>query len=404
MKWHPLWVIAYLTGLISSGHISTNMYAPSLPAMAVYFDAPAAQVQATVSLFLVAFALGQLVYGPLSDRFGRRDVLIGGLVLYLGATVGSIVLATLFPSVDILIVCRVLQALGACAGPVIGRAITRDLYSREDTARMMAHVAVAMGLAPAFAPVLGGYLEEWFDWRASFVVVLGFVTVVLAVTAIALPETNTHRSANARESLVGMISDFRALARSREYVSFVLVGSFIYGGMFTFQTAGPFVIVDLLGHSASDYGWFSAGPILAYMVGSGIAGRITRRVGVDGMVPLGIVVVFAGAVVFLTLAVFEPASALNIFGPLSVMSIGMAILFPSTMAGAVSVMPRIAGTASAFYGFLQMLCAALAISVIGLFAADSHLPFSWVAATAMFLATAVVVIQALTRPRARPAP
>jgi DHA1 family bicyclomycin/chloramphenicol resistance-like MFS transporter len=170
MKWHPLWVIAYLTGLISSGHISTNMYAPSLPAMAVYFDAPAAQVQATVSLFLVAFALGQLVYGPLSDRFGRRDVLIGGLVLYLGATVGSIVLATLFPSVDILIVCRVLQALGACAGPVIGRAITRDLYSREDTARMMAHVVVAMGLAPAFAPVLGGYLEEWFDWRVSFVV------------------------------------------------------------------------------------------------------------------------------------------------------------------------------------------------------------------------------------------
>ncbi|MBM3502524.1 MAG: multidrug effflux MFS transporter [Alphaproteobacteria bacterium] len=389
MTWHPLWVIAYLTGLIASGHISTNMYAPSLPAMAAYFDASAASVQATVSVFLIAFAFGQLLYGPLSDRYGRRTVLIGGLIVYAVTTLGSVVLATLFPSIEVLILCRALQALGACAGPVMGRAITRDLYSREETARVMAYVAMAMGLAPAFAPVLGGHLEEWFDWRASFLVTLGFVLVVLVATLAALKETNTYRGVNTQESVVGMVGGFAELVRSRDFMAFVLVGSLVYGGMFTFQTAGPFVIVDLLGYTAADYGWFSAAPILAYMVGSFIAGRLTHSTGVDAMVPIGMLAVVFGAAVFLTLALTMPASALNVFGPLTVMSVGMSIMFPGTMAGAVSIKPRIAGTASALYGFLQMGAAAVAISVLGLFESRSHLPFAWVCSLAMFAAGAV---------------
>ena len=156
MTWHPALIIAFLTGLIATGHITTNIYSPSLPAMVDFFGTDIGSVQMTISIYMAAFAVGQLIYGPLSDRFGRRPVLLGGLTIFVLTTVLMIVLPSMFRSIDLLIVGRGLQALGACSGPVVARAIMRDMYSREETAKVMAYIALAMGLAPAFAPVLGG--------------------------------------------------------------------------------------------------------------------------------------------------------------------------------------------------------------------------------------------------------
>jgi MFS transporter, DHA1 family, multidrug resistance protein len=391
MTWHPALIIAFLTGLIATGHITTNIYSPSLPAMVDFFGTDIGSVQMTISIYMAAFAVGQLIYGPLSDRFGRRPVLLGGLTIFVLTTVLMIVLPSMFRSIDLLIVGRGLQALGACSGPVVARAIMRDMYSREETAKVMAYIALAMGLAPAFAPVLGGYLEEWFDWRASFAAVLVF-TVPVFLASLRMPETNKHRAANAAERPITLITNYGLLLRSPVYWGFVSVGSLVFGAMFAFQVGVPFIVIEMLGYSPSAYGWFSVSGIGGYMAGSWVTSRIADRVGVDRMVPLGVTLVMIGAVIFLALGLAGVVNIWSLFGPLAFMAFGMAILFPSTLAGSISVFPQIAGAAAALYGFIQMVTAALAITVVGLLADGTHMPMIWIVSVTMIAAFAVAMV------------
>jgi DHA1 family bicyclomycin/chloramphenicol resistance-like MFS transporter len=398
MPWHPAVVIAFLTGLIASGHISTNIYAPSLPSMVTFFGTDAASVQMTISVYMACFAFGQLVYGPLSDRFGRRPVLLGGLVIFVATTLLIIVLPSLYRSIDLVIIGRGLQALGACAGPVVARAIMRDLYTREETAKVMAYVALAMGLAPAFAPVLGGYLEVWFDWRASFAAVLVFAAAVF-LAALRMPETNKHRESIAAENPITMITNYRQLLVSREYWSFISAGSLVFGAMFVFQVSAPFVTIELLGYSPAAYGWISVSGIAGYMIGSLVTSRITDRVGVDRMVPLGVGLVTIGGAAFFIFGVAGHLSVWSVFGPLSFMAFGMAILFPSTLAGSVSVYPRIAGAAAALYGFIQMMAAAVTITIVGMLEDGTHMPMVWVISVAVAGAFLAVLVSSPSRNR-----
>ncbi len=369
--------------------------------MVEFFGTDAASVQMTISIYMASFAVGQLIYGPLSDRFGRRPVLLGGLTIFVVTTVMIIVAPSIVRSVDLVIVGRGLQALGACSGPVVARAIMRDLYSREETAKVMAYIALAMGLAPAFAPVLGGYLEVWFDWRASFVVVLVFAAAVLLV-ALKMPETNKHRAVNAAERPITLITNYGMLMRSRAYWGFVSVGSLVFGGMFAFMVGVPFVVIEVLGYSPSTYGWLSVSGIIGYMAGSGVASRITDRIGVDRMVPIGVTIVGLGGALFLALGLGGFLNIYSLFGPLMLMAFGMAILFPSTLAGSVSVFPRIAGAASALYGFIQMLTAALTISIVGLLENGSHMPMVWVVSVSMVGAFVVAMIGGPGRGKRQP--
>ena len=247
MRWHPAVLIAFLTGLIASGHISTNIYTPSMSSMVDYFATDAGRVQMTMMSFLFSFAIGQLVYGALSDRYGRRIVLLIGLTIFTAATVLSIFAQT----IEFLIAARVLQGFGACSGAVIGRAIIRDLFGREDTAKVMAYVAMAMGLAPAFAPILGGYLEQIFDWRGSFMVIAVFAAIMLAVSWRFLEETNKWSAENAVGGLLpNMVRGYAKLLRSREYMGYVITGSLVFGGIFSFMAGAPFVVIDILGRTA----------------------------------------------------------------------------------------------------------------------------------------------------------
>lgn len=401
MTWHPALIIAFLTGLIASGHISTNIYAPSLPSMVEFFGTDAASVQMTISIYMASFAVGQLIYGPLSDRFGRRPVLLVGLTIFVVTTVMIIVAPSIVRSVDLVIVGRGLQALGACSGPVVARAIMRDLYSREETAKVMAYIALAMGLAPAFAPVLGGYLEEWFDWRASFGVVLAFAVAVFLV-ALKMPETNKHRALNAAQRPITLITNYGMLLRSRAYWGFVSVGSLVFGGMFAFMVGVPFIVIEILEYSPSSYGWFSVSGISGYMAGSWVTSRITDRIGVDRMVPIGVTIVGIGGVLFLVVGLWGFLNIYSLFGPLMLMAFGMAILFPSTLAGSVSVFPRVAGAASALYGFIQMLTAAVTISIVGLLSDGTHMPMVWVVSVTMVGAFVVAMVGGPGRGKRQP--
>ena len=398
MPYHPALVIAFLTSLMAVGHVSNNMYTPSMPSMSEYFGTDAATVQLTMSVYLVAFAVAQLVYGPLSDRFGRRPVLIGGLILYAVASAA----AAFSGSITVLIVMRALQAFGACAGPVIARAMVRDLFGREEAAKVMAYIGLSMGAAPAFAPVLGGFLQTWFGWQASFVFITGFALAVLALSWARLEETNTARTDTTGWGplLREMLRNYWRLLRSREYLGFVVTGSLVFSGVFAFMAGAPFVVIEILGFSPVDFGLISIAPIGGYVVGSFFTSRIAERLGVDRLLPLGVSILFAGAVALLGVALVGSLSVYSIYVPMTFMSFGMAVVFPSTLAGSISVHPEIAGAGSALFGFLQMASAAIGIYISGLFGNGTAMPMIWTVCLAIFAATAAAIFAAWGRKRA----
>lgn len=396
MPFHPVIVIIFLTGLMAVGHIANNMYTPSMPAMTDYFATDAATVQLTMSVYLLAFAVAQLAYGPLSDRFGRRPVLIGGLILYVVAS-GA---AAFSGSITVLIVMRAFQAFGACAGPVIARAIVRDLFGREEAAKVMAYIGLAMGAAPAFAPVLGGFLQTWFGWQASFVFITGFAVAILMLTWMRLEETNTERSETTGLWLiVEMLRNYWRLMTSREYLGFVITGSFVFAGVFAFMAGAPFVAIEILGYSPIEFGLVSIAPIGGYVLGSFFTSRVAERLGVDRLVPLGMSVLFAGALVLLGVALLGSLSIYSLYVPMAFMSFGMAVVFPSTLAGSISVHPEIAGAGSALYGFLQMAAAAAGIYISGRFKSGTEMPMIWTVSLAIFAATVAAIIAARGRKR-----
>ncbi len=396
MPFHPAFVIAFLTSLMAVGHVSNNMYTPSMPSMSEYFATDAATIQLTMSVYLLAFAFAQLVYGPLSDRFGRRPVLIGGLILYVAAS-GA---AAFAGSITMLIVMRAFQAFGACAGPVIARAVVRDLFGREQAAKVMAYIGLSMGLAPAFAPVLGGFLQEWFGWQASFVFITLFAAAVLFLTLAKLEETNTERSTTRGSALFfEMLHSYRHLLSSRQYMGYVASGSLVFAGVFAFMAGAPFVVIDILGFSPSDFGLVSIAPIGGFVLGSLVASRITDRLGIDRLLPLGIMILFSGAVVLIGVGLLGNLSIYSIYAPMTFMSFGMAFVFPSTLAGAISVHPEIAGAGSALFGFLQMAAAGLSIYISGVFENGTEMPMLWVVTAGIFAATAATAVSAWDRRR-----
>src|SRR5438132_300812 len=240
----PLVLLALVTAIAP---VALHMLVPVLPVLAAVFAAPPGAVQLVLTLFLAGIAGGQLVYGPLSDRFGRRPVLLAGLVMFLAGTL----LCGVAWSLAALVVGRVLEAVGACAGIVLGRAIIRDVYEREAAARGLALVMLAMTLAPAISPAVGAYLAEWVDWRAIFALLGALGAVVLAMTVTQLAETNLNP---VRLNLAGMIGAYTTLLRSPAFVGFALCSACSSASWFTFCASAPYLLSELMGRPPSTYG------------------------------------------------------------------------------------------------------------------------------------------------------
>jgi len=240
----PLSLIAATTAI---GFAALHMVVPALPLLASVFDRGPAQVQLVLTLYFLGIAVGQLVYGPVSDRFGRRWVLIAGLLLFLGGTV----LCGCAQSLPMLLAGRVAQAVGACAGLVLGRAIIRDVYDREGSARGIALVMMAMSLAPAVSPAIGAFVTEWFGWRAMFVLLGGFGAVVLGWTVLRLGETLVQP---VPLNLGEIARSYRLLLRSPPFLCFALCTAFTSASWFTFIATAPYLMSGTLHQPPSAYG------------------------------------------------------------------------------------------------------------------------------------------------------
>ncbi|WP_404382909.1 multidrug effflux MFS transporter [Caenispirillum salinarum] len=354
-------IAVLLTALVAFGPVSTDMYLPSLPAMTRAFETSVSMVQLTLSVFTAGFAFGMLFYGPLSDRFGRLPVLMGGVTLYVAASVVCMVA----PTIEALLAGRFLQALGACAGPVLGRAIVRDVYDRAEAARMLSYMAAAMALAPAVAPLIGGGLHAAFGWQSNFVVLTGFGVVILAAVWVALQETNRHRDPHAlRPSRI--IANFLHLLKSRAFMGHTACVALAFGGLFSFISGSSFVVIDVLGVKPGYFGFAFMAVVIGYITGAFGGGRLTGRLGIERMLFIGSLLVAAAGTTAMALAWAGVETVVAVIAPISVYFLGAALVMPNGTAGAIGPFPRMAGAASSLLGFLQMGMGSLTGYLVGL--------------------------------------
>jgi len=377
----PFGLIVLLMAMSAIGPVSLNILVPATPGLVVLFDTNVETVQLTLSLYLFGLAVSQLLLGPLSDRFGRKPVLLAGLFITAAASVAAV----FSTSIGMLIVFRTLQALGASSGLVIGRAIIRDLYTRDRAAAMIGLVTTVMVLAPMAAPLIGGLLDTHFGWEYTFVLTGVMSAVVMAWAFATLPETRPDHITGGGVRFI--LHESRELLANRKFVGYVLVCAIGTATFFAFLGGGPFVVINIMGRTSAEYGvWFIA-TSGGFMLGNFITSRTSQRYGIDRMIEIGLALLLTGSVLTIaTVALFPDGGPWTIFVPQLAISVGNGIFLPNCVAGAVSVRPQAAGTASGITGFLQMSTGAVAAQGM------SHIVAT--ATTAMPLAIAMAVLSA----------
>jgi MFS transporter, DHA1 family, multidrug resistance protein len=351
--------------------LSTDLYLASLPGLRRHFGIDVSGAQLTLSAFVVGFAFSQLVYGPLSDRFGRRPMLIAGLVIYLTAS-----LAAMFaPSIGWLIGARFLQAVGACSGAVIGRAIIRDVYGVAGAARMLGYITAGMSLGPTLGPMIGSLIEVAFGWRGAFTALALVGGLLLVAVAWRLAESNRNLDPAATD-IRGLFGGYRRLVGNRRYLGYVGVVAFTYAGIFSFVSGSSFVLIEVLHVPARDFGFVYGATVTGYVLTNLIVGRIALRVGIDRLLVAGttLAVLGGGTMAALAFARIETVAAFLI--PMFVFFMGAGFNNPAAMAGAIGPFPKMAGTASALLGFVQMVVGGLAGFTVGRLHDGTTLPTS----------------------------
>ena len=358
-----------LSLLTALGPLTMDMYLPSLPAIGRALDASTAAVQLTISSYLLGFAVGQILYGPLSDRVGRRPVILAALVIYVAATVVCAVAQT----IGILIALRFVQALGGAGCIVLARAAVRDLYSGERAGRELSLMGSITAFALIVAPAIGGLLQDAFGWRASFYLLVVFALVAGATAARFLPETLRQR-ASGPFSFGAMGALYRSVLVHRGFLANlgILVAAFV--GLFAWISGAPFVMQGLYAMTPVAFGAAYAVGAAGYMVGAYVAARVVMRLGLDRTVGMGAVIMAAGGLAMAASVALGLSSVAWLVGTMTIYLAGMGLVLPQTQAGALTPFADSAGTASSLLGFAQQSSAAIAAAAIGHFLGYSAWP------------------------------
>ncbi len=353
-------ILVLVTPMLMMQPLSTDLYLASLPSLATVFSVPVSTVQLTLSLFVIGFGGAQLIVGPLSDRFGRRPVLLGGLGLYVMASA----LCALAETINLLIAARFLQALGCCAAVMVARAIVRDAYAPEHSARVIARASTWISLAPIIGPILGSYLQVSFGWRAAFVALGVFSACVMAACILRLPETNEHKNP-AATNLQGLIANYRLVLGSREFWLHVMPGALSYGGIFMFISGSSFVLIKVLGVPTQWFGFCFGAGVSGYMTGTLICRRLLKTISGEQALRIGTTVSMAAGVYFLIATLLGLWHWAMVVLAMFLSMVAHGINFPLTQVGAVAPFAKQAGTAAGLMGAIFMAFAFVIGSIVG---------------------------------------
>jgi DHA1 family bicyclomycin/chloramphenicol resistance-like MFS transporter len=379
--------IAVLATLSATGTLATNILLPSLPQMAASLNVSSAAVTSAITVFLAVFALGQLVVGPLSDRYGRRWPVLTGFAVFIAGSVWCS-LATDLPG---LLTGRVIQAAGACATSVLSRAIARDLFSGAALGRAMALIMIAMAAAPGFSPLLGGALDHTFGWRSEFVFVGAFAAIGAIGYGAVLGET--HHSTRIPLNPLAIAKNYFSLIADRRFLIPAATVSLIMGGLFAMFSAAPRVLIEGLHFTPIQLGLFFAGTVMIVFAAGMLATKLAPRFGLDRSITGGLLTAATGSIAILLVSILHPAF-LPFLAAMCVFLLGMGIVNPLGTAQALSPFGEKAGAASALLGFWQMMGAAIGVWLAATVSHDAMFALGTVLTVASMLALLLYTMRA----------
>ncbi|WP_434288109.1 multidrug effflux MFS transporter [Celeribacter sp. SCSIO 80788] len=325
--------------------MTMNVFLPALPEMTSYFDTDYSVMQLSIAIFLAVNAGLQLMIGPLSDRFGRRPVLIGGILIFLAATLGAIYA----PSAQIFLLMRAAQA-GIVSAMVLSRAIVRDMVPGEEAAQMIAYVTMGMSLVPMAAPTVGGFLTHIYGWQSAFWLLFGVGVVLLLLVTFDAGETAPKTDGSTKAMLRG----FPELLTSQRFLGYALSAATASGAYFAFLGGAPFLGTTVFNLTEDKLGLYMAAPAIGYFFGNFIAGKYSARFGMNTMILIGAGICTLGVFVSLLTFLADRATPMNFFAMISLLGVGNGLQLPNSIAGSLSVRPHLAGTAAGLGGFMYI--------------------------------------------------
>ncbi len=352
----PLWLLVLVT---FSGTLAMHMFVPALTVAAQSLHVDAATIRMTISVYIFGLAVGQLVYGPLSDVFGRRPTLLAGLALY---TAGGLA-AALAPDVGVLVAARLVQAAGGCAGLLLGRAIVRDTAESNDAVRRLALMSLMTMVGPGLAPLVGGLLAGAFGWRAIFVLLTALGVLNFTVSWRLLPETGRP---SGTISAGGVARDYRALLGSPRFVGFAFGGGCATTSFYGFIAAAPFIFINELHRPIREVGLYLGLLVVGVSLGNILASRLVGRVTIERLLMAGSLTSLAAAIALLAALLAWPPGAVALEALMIAYCVGAGLCSPAVSTLSISVDPRLIGSAAGLYGFTQMTIGALCTTLAGL--------------------------------------
>jgi DHA1 family bicyclomycin/chloramphenicol resistance-like MFS transporter len=375
-----IFTLIVLTGL---GALTMNIFLPSLPQMTEHFQTDYRVMQLSVALYLAVNAVVQIVIGPISDRFGRRPVLLVGLSVFMVATVGCLLATT----IEVFLFFRMLQAV-VVVGLVLGRAVVRDMYPADQAASQIGYVTMGMAVVPMIGPAIGGVLDEYFGWQANFWMLLVLGASVLLLIWRDLGETAGSTST----SFAAQFAEYPELLTSRRFWGYCMSAAFASGAFFAYLGGAPFVGSEVFALSPAAVGFYFGAPALGYFFGNWISGRYSVRLGINTMILYGAVVSAMGLICSLLVFLAGFKTALVFFGFMSFVGVGNGMVLPNATSGMLSVRPHLAGTASGLGGAIMLGGGAVLSGAAGalLQRGDGAYPLIW-----MMLATALLGVCAI---------
>lgn len=381
-------IILILGALSAFGPLAIDFYLPGFPAMAIAFGTDEKHIQSTLAAYFLGLSIGQLAYGPIADRFGRRIPLLGGVVLF---TLASLACAYA-PTLDTLVIARFVQALGGCAGMVLSRAIVSDKCDAVGSAKVFSQLMLVMGLAPILAPMLGGLMVNLYGWQSIFIALTLFSALCLLAVALWLPESLPANQP--RPPLSGALGQYWRLIKDPVFLGHALTGGIAIAGMFAYIAGSPFVFIKLYSVPAEHYGWLFGTNAAGFILVAQVNARLLAKRGPAFLLARMVWLYLAAGLVLLAISALHPEALWPLLIPLFVCIASLGCIIPNASACAMNGQGARAGSASALMGCLQFSVAAGAAALVGILHDGSAMPMAMVIT---LCGTAAVAAAMLTR-------